>query len=224
MRRKRAGSPPLSGCAVRASARYARLTTATVAPVGTPRISCGSKVAEALAHSTAVGWMLQHTAPAPSTCGGIHAPARAPSADSGRDGPGEQIRFFALHRARDDYGRQARNVDSQPKEQVESGRAVVCFQMHHGLGRPAGTRLSSGRGSQLVLSLRPLAAPCTLEPLRGGSRRPCLARGARGARVAPQTSNCSFRSLYSRKRVRASRRRRANAVTGVFVRRVNLFA
>ena len=57
MRRKRAGSPPLSGCAVRASARYARLTTATVAPVGTPRMSCGSKVAEALAHSTAVGWM-----------------------------------------------------------------------------------------------------------------------------------------------------------------------
>jgi hypothetical protein len=53
------------------------------------------------------------------------------SADAGRDGRGEQIRFFALHRARDDYGRQARDEDCQPKEQVERGRAVICFNMNH---------------------------------------------------------------------------------------------
>ena len=67
----------------------------------------------------------------PAPAEGI-APARASSADAGRDGPGEQIRFFALHRARDDYGRQARDEDSQHKEQVERGRAVVFFYMNHG--------------------------------------------------------------------------------------------
>ena len=57
--------------------------------------------------------------------------ARA-SADAGRDGPGEQIRFFALHRARDDYGCQARDEENQHEEQVERGRAVVFFYMNHG--------------------------------------------------------------------------------------------
>ena len=57
--------------------------------------------------------------------------ARA-SADAGRDGPGEQIRFFALHRARDDYGRQARDEGDQHEEQVKCGRAVVFFYMNHG--------------------------------------------------------------------------------------------
>ena len=111
---------------------------------------------------------------------------RAASADAGRDGRGEQIRFFALHRARDDYGRQARDEDGEYKEQVECGRAVVCFQMNHGLSRPAGTRLFVGPrfsiGSPLPLSLRPLAAPCTLEPLRGASRR-AFSRPAAPARA-----------------------------------------
>ena len=61
--------------------------------------------------------------------------ARAASEDAGRDGPGEQIRFFALHRARDDYGRQARDECYQHEEQVERGRAVVFFYMNHGFAR-----------------------------------------------------------------------------------------
>jgi hypothetical protein len=40
-----------------------------------------------------------------------------------------------LHRARDDYGRQARDEDGQHKEQIESGRAVVFFYMNHGFAR-----------------------------------------------------------------------------------------
>ncbi len=56
-------------------------------------------------------------------------------ADAGRDGPGEQVRFFALHRARDDYGRQARDKGYEHKQQVERGRAVVFFYMNHGLLR-----------------------------------------------------------------------------------------
>ena len=128
---KRTGSPPLSGWCSSARRRYADRRTRSDASHATPRISCGSNVAEALAHSTAVGWIFQHTAPAPSTCGGSHAPARAASADAGRDGPGEQIRFFALHRARDDYGRQARDVACQHEKQVERSRAVVCFYVNH---------------------------------------------------------------------------------------------
>ena len=57
--------------------------------------------------------------------------ARAAS-DAGGDGRAEQIRFFALRRARDDYGRQARDVDTQHKEQVERSRAIVFFYMNHG--------------------------------------------------------------------------------------------
>ena len=129
---KRTGSPPLSGWCASARRRYADRRTRSDASHATPRISCGSNVAEALAHSTAVGWIFQHTAPAPSTCGGRHAPARAASADAGRDGPGKQIRFFALHRARDDYGRQARDEGDQHEEQVKCGRAVVFFYMNHG--------------------------------------------------------------------------------------------
>ena len=60
--------------------------------------------------------------------------ARAAS-NAGRDGPGEHIRFFALRRARDEYGRQARDEGCQTKKQVECGRAVAFFNMNHGLQR-----------------------------------------------------------------------------------------
>ena len=56
--------------------------------------------------------------------------ARAAS-NAGRDGPGEHIRFFALRRARDEYGRQARDEGYEHKEAVERGRAVIFFYMNH---------------------------------------------------------------------------------------------
>ncbi len=120
--------------------------------------------------------------------------ARAAS-DAGGDGRAEQIRFFALHRARDDYGRQARDEGDQHEEQVKCGRAVVFFYMNHGFAIAKRSTcedarvVSSGRASSWFslsgLSWRPVRSSHFVAPRVGLFP----ARGPRAHRVAPQTSN-----------------------------------
>ena len=143
---------------------------------------------------------------------------RAASADAGCDGRGEQVWFFALRRARDDYGRQARDPVCQHKEQIECGRAVVFFYMNHGFAlfkeinlrgvedvtcRFVGPRLSFGSLSPASRGV--LHARTTSWRLAKGLSRPAAPARAQSRGVAPQTSNCtSGVRLYSRKRVRAT--------------------
>ena len=70
-----------------------------------------------------------------------------------------------------------------------------------------GRVVSSGRGSLLVLSLRPLVASCTLEPLRGASRRAFFGLRRPRAQSRSQSSNCTLGLITRSRRVRASRRR-----------------